>query len=138
MLIYPVRITPDGDQFMAQFRDIPEALTGDDTIEDTKMMAEDALATAMEFYFDDRRPVPMPSEPEEGEALIELSETLSLKVMLLNLMLENNVRPVDLAKKLNTKPQTVTRILDLKHNTKIDQLSDAFKALGKKLNFFLA
>jgi antitoxin HicB len=66
MLRYPAKIKPDTAGYMVSFRDIPEALTGANTREAAKSMAADALLTAMDFYFDDRRPVPMPSPPKSG------------------------------------------------------------------------
>jgi antitoxin HicB len=55
-------------------------------------MGADALLTAMDFYFEDRRPVPPPSALADGERLIELPLSASAKVLLLNEMLEQKVR----------------------------------------------
>jgi predicted RNase H-like HicB family nuclease len=57
MLSYPARIQRDGEGFVVSFPDIPEALTGAATREEALAMAADALTTAMDFYFEDRRPV---------------------------------------------------------------------------------
>lgn len=54
------------------FRDVPEAITQGDTFEDAVCMAEDALKTAMEFYSEDGKPYPVPSEPQQGDVMIEL------------------------------------------------------------------
>lgn len=67
MLRYPVILTADDDGVAVSFPDIPEALTCGDSREDAPEMAADALVTAMEFYFEDRRPVPMPSAPRHGK-----------------------------------------------------------------------
>ncbi len=96
-------------------------------------MAADALATAMDFYFEDRREVPPPSKARKGEVLVELPASLSAKVLLLNVMLMERVTPSALAKKLNASPQAVTRIVDLHHPTKIDTIAHALSVLGKKL-----
>lgn len=53
--------------------------------------------------------------------------------MLLNSMLKERVTPAELARKLDTSPQAVTRIIDLRHATKIDTIADALRVLGKKL-----
>ena len=34
---------------------------------------------------------------------------------------------------MGVKPQEVTRLLDLHHNTRIDTVADAFRALGRSL-----
>jgi antitoxin HicB len=125
---------PDGG-FVVTFRDIPEAITQADTMEEAEMAAIDALITAMDFYFEDRRPVPPPSKAVKGECLVGLPVSVSIKVALLNAMLETNTRPVDLARAMNIRPQEVNRVIDLKHSTKVDTMSWAFAAVGKKLEF---
>jgi antitoxin HicB len=132
---YPATFTPaDEGGFVVTFRDIPEAITQGDDEAEAVNMAEDALLTAMDFYFEDRRTVPPPSAPADGERLIELPLSASAKVMLLNEMLAQKVRPADLARLMGLKPQEVNRIIDLDHATKIDTLTAAFKALGRELD----
>lgn len=138
MLNYPARFQKERDGYVVTFRDIPEALTSGATKKEAMEMAADALATAMEFYFEDRRPVPMPTKARKGEELVELPASVAVKVLLLNEMLKENMTPSKLAKKLDTSPQTITRIVDLHHATKIDTLADAFKAMGKTLSFSVA
>lgn len=135
---YPATLTKGDNAFVVTFRDIPEALTQGHTYEEAIDMAEDALLTAMDFYFEDNRSVPSPSKPEEGEVLISLPVSAATKVMLLNLLLEERVSQAELAKRMGIRPQQVTRIVNLEHTTKIDTVERAFKALGKELNIGLA
>ena len=72
MLGYPVTLSKQKSGYTATFRDIPEALTAGRTRAAALDMAADALATAMEFYLEDRRPVPPPSKPRRGEDVVEL------------------------------------------------------------------
>ena len=72
MFRYPARLIPDGTGFAVKFRDIPEAITCGASREEAIDMAADALVTAMDFYFEDKRPVPSPSGPKRGDVLIEL------------------------------------------------------------------
>ncbi|MDO4704740.1 MAG: type II toxin-antitoxin system HicB family antitoxin [Comamonadaceae bacterium] len=131
---YPVFFEKDPENgYLVSFRDIPEAISCGETLDEAREMALDALVTAMDFYFEDRRMVPPPSEPIEGEELITLPESVAVKVQLLNARLREQVRPVDLAQRMGIKRQEVNRILDLHHKTKIDTLSAAFAALGYKL-----
>ncbi|WP_323142733.1 type II toxin-antitoxin system HicB family antitoxin [Massilia phyllosphaerae] len=135
---YPAIFTPaDEGGFVVTFRDIPEAITQGDDEAEAFAMAADALLTAMDFYFEDRRPVPAPSAPEDGERLIDLPLSASAKVLLLNEMLTQKVRPADLARLMGIKPQEVNRIIDLGHATKIDTLAGAFKALGRELDIIV-
>ena len=138
MLNYPARVQRERDGHVVTFRDIPEALTSGATRQEALEMALDALATAMDFYVEDRRQVPLPSKARKGEDLVALPASVSVKVLLLNEMVKENVTPSRLARKLETTPQTVTRIVDLHHATKIDTLAAAFKAMGKTLTFSVA
>lgn len=138
MFMYPARFQKERDGYVVTFRDIPEATTGASTKKEAIEMAGDALATAMEFYFEDRRLVPMPTKARDGEELITLPASVAVKVLLLNEMLRENVTPSKLAKKLDASPQTITRIVDLHHATKIDTLAEAFKVMGKTLSFSVA
>lgn len=124
-----------GGGYTVTFRDIPEAITQGDSLEEARIAAVDALTTAMDFYFEDGRKVPAPSKARKGEEVVTLPPSIATKVALLNLMLEQKTRPVDLAKAMHVKPQEVTRLLDLHHATKIDTISAAFEALGRRLDF---
>ena len=105
MFRYPARLIPDGTGFAVKFRDIPEALTCGSTREEAIDMARDALATAMDFYFEDKRAVPMPSLPKRGEVLIDLPASVAAKVLLLNAMLAKKVSASELARRLHTRRQ---------------------------------
>jgi len=132
---YPATFTPaEEGGFVVTFRDIPEAITqGDDQAEAHKE-AQDALVTAMDFYFEDKRPVPLPSKARRGERLVILPLSVSAKVLLLNAMIERQIGPSQLARLMGIKPQEVNRIIDLGHNTKIDTVADAMAALGHELD----
>jgi antitoxin HicB len=116
------------------FRDIPEAITQGDNEYEALEMAKDALVTAMDFYFEDRRPVPSPSEAQQGERLISLPLSIAAKVLLLNQMIKDQVRPADLARLMGIKPQEVNRLVDLNHTTKIDTVAQAMEAMGHSLS----
>lgn len=135
MLIFPVVIERDSSGYSVRFPDVPEALSAGATREEAQSMAQDALESAIEFYFEGGRQVPMPSEAASGQDVVELPASLSAKVLLLNEMLVQGVRPVELARRLGTTPQSVQRILKVHHATKIDTVALAFKALGKRLDF---
>lgn len=130
---YPVNLRKDGRSILATFPDIPEAITcGKDRAEALEM-AKEALELAMDFYFEDQRPVPMPSKPKRRQAVVELPVSVAAKVLLLNEMLRQKVRPIDLARRIGTTKQEVNRLTDLRHATKIDRIDAAMRALGKRL-----
>ena len=137
MLSYPARVARDGAGFMVSFPDIPEALTGAATKARALEMAADALTTAMDFYFEDRRLVPAPSLPKRGQVMIDLPPSVGAKVLLLNEMIAQGTRPADLARRMNVRPQEVNRLTDLHHPTKIDTIAQALKTLGRRLELSL-
>ena len=131
---YPAKFIPaEKGGFVVTFPDIPEAITQGEDEEDSLLHAADALETALGFYFEANRAVPMPSRPRRGERVIELPASLEAKVLLLNEMIAQKVRPAELARRLRVTPQEVTRLIDLRHATKIDGVAGALKALGKTL-----
>jgi antitoxin HicB len=136
MFNYPVTITPDKKDggFVVTFRDIPEAITQGDTVQQALAAAKEALESALDFYFEDKRAVPAPSKPKRGQYVIELPASLSAKVLLLNEMIVQNVRPAELARRLKTTPQEVNRLTNVRHTTRIDGIATALQALGKQLD----
>ena len=136
MFTYPVTLTPDtlSGGFVVTFVDIPEAITQGDTQTQALQAAKDALESALDFYFEDKRAVPLPSKAKRGQQVVELAASLSAKVLLLNEMVTQNVRPAELARRLNTSPQEVNRLTNIKHTTRIDGIAAALQALGKHLD----
>lgn len=137
---FPVNLTPDKADggFVVTFPDIPEAITQGDTVEEALAMAQEALETALEFYFEDKRAVPVPSKAKRGQNVIELPASLSAKVLLLNEMVTQNIRPAELARRLNTTPQEVNRLTNLRHTTRIDGIAAALQAMGRHLEISVA
>lgn len=91
---YPVTVEKTGTGFFVSFQDVPEALTEGQTMDEALELAKDALETALEFYFEDERSVPMPSVPTKNQPVIELSASLWAKVLLLNAMVRNTLAPL--------------------------------------------
>ena len=130
---YPVNLRKDGKFVLVTFPDIPEAITQGSNRVHALEMGKEALELAMEFYFEENRRIPMPSQPKRGQPVIELSPSVAAKVLLLNEMLRQNVRPVELARRIGTTKQEVNRLTNLRHSTKIDRIDEALRALGKRL-----
>ncbi|MCU4389916.1 type II toxin-antitoxin system HicB family antitoxin [Acinetobacter courvalinii] len=132
-MLYPAKFELQDDGcYVVSFRDIPEALTQGYSLDEARTQAKDVLIDALDFYFEDSRPVPQPSALQEGEELVEMPMSVWAKVLLLNAMLEKRVSQSDLAKLLHKNRQEMQRIVDLNHNTKIDTVVDALKLLGKQ------
>ncbi len=131
---FPAKFAPAKEGgFVVTFPDIPEAITQGDDDAEAMRAARDALETALDFYLEAGRRVPVPSRPKRGQRIVELPASVSAKVLLLNEMITQKVRPAELARRLRVTPQEITRLIDLRHVTKIDGIAGALKALGKTL-----
>ena len=131
---YPARLKKQEEGgYVVTFPDIPEAITQGEDVEEALVYAAEALESALDFYFEDRRPVPLPSKPKRGQHLVELPPSVAAKVLLLNEMLRQKVKPAELARRLGTTPQEVNRLTNLRHATKIDRVDAALRTLGKRL-----
>ncbi|HEY0062979.1 MAG TPA: type II toxin-antitoxin system HicB family antitoxin, partial [Telluria sp.] len=63
MLNYPVTLTKDSNgTFLVEVVDLPEANSVGDDEDEALLNAVEAIETALEIYFDERRPVPTPSK----------------------------------------------------------------------------
>ena len=135
---YPARFRRSDRAIVVTFPDIPEAITQGDDTADARHRALDAFETALDFYFEDGRSIPLPSTPKPSHRLIEVPPSVAAKILLHNEMVRQKVRPIDLANRLGIPRQEVTRMLDWRHNTKIDTTAKALSALGKRLELRVA
>ena len=139
MLIYPVTLTPDtNNSLLVGFPDFPEANSVGDGVEEALLNAADALETALEVYFDQRRPVPMPSRVGATGYAVELPALAVAKVLLWNEMHAQRLRKADVARMLNVHMPQIDRLFDLWHSSKLEFVEQAAKALGKKLTISLS
>lgn len=139
MLHYPVDITPDDNgTFLVTCPDIPEMASVGDDIESALLEAEDGLATALEFYFDDRKEIPLPSPVKAGQHSVKLPLLQTMKVFLLNEMVRQGVRKAEMARRLEVHMPQVDRLLDLHHSTKAEFIERAFAKLGKEFELSVA
>lgn len=134
MLRYPVKLeAAEEGGFVVTFRDFPEAITQGEDLEDALRHAADVLESAIDWYIEEGRPIPAPSKPKRGQRAVELPASYAAKILLLNEMALQKVRPAELARRLHVTPQEVNRLLSVHHATKIDGIASALKALGKTL-----
>lgn len=136
--LYPARVTREGNEYLVTFPDVPEAITTGATRDEALAMATDALVTAMDFYFEDRRAVPLPSPVKRGQVTVDLPASVAMKVLLLNEIVSSGIRNAELARRMHTTAQEVTRLTDLHHPTKIDTVARALKTLGRSLELRVA
>lgn len=98
-MYYPAQFTPAKEGgFVVTFRDLPEAITQGDNLTEAREMAVDVLLSTINFYLEEKYPVPLPSQAQaqaqEGEQLIKLPTSISAKVLLLNEMLNQGISKI--------------------------------------------
>jgi antitoxin HicB len=130
---YPASLKPDGKFFLVTFPDFPEAITQGDNLEDALIHAADVLESVLDYYIKDDLTIPVPSKPKRGQHMVEVPASYAAKLLLLNEMAAQKVRPAELARRLKVTPQEVTRLIDPRHKTRIDGIAGALKALGKTM-----
>ncbi|WP_274570673.1 type II toxin-antitoxin system HicB family antitoxin [Neisseria leonii] len=134
MLAYPYTLTPDDNgTLLVTFPDIPEAAAVAEDADSAPLEALDGLICALEGYFADRRAVPLPSAAAaDGTVLLPALETA--KVLLLNEMIAQGIKKAEMARRLDVHMPQIDRLLDLRHNTKLDFIEQAAARLGKRVN----
>ena len=141
MLRYPVTLDTDDMEntgILVECPDIPCMHSVGFTVDEALHEAVDGLESAIEIYFDEHRPVPMPSKPSRGQKTVALSLLVAAKVLLHNEMLAQGVKKAELARRLNIAPPSVERIFSARHKTRIETVEAAMRCLGKSFNLEVA
>ena len=129
---YPCDMTPDVEEgygFVVTFPDVPEAVTGADTWDESLFLAGDALIAALSFYVDDREALPVPSALSDGQVLITVSPLQSAKLDLYSSMRERGVSKTDLAVALGVSESAIVDLLDLDFDSLAPHVDEAMKAV---------
>ena len=131
--VYPAKFTPDKKDggFVVTFRDLPEAITQGETVEECLEEAAGALQAALEGRIMSGLDIPPASKPKHGEHLIAVPVQTALKTALYLAMRDLGITRVELARRLRIDEKEARRMLDPRHPTKADRLEKALAALGK-------
>jgi antitoxin HicB len=133
MISYPVQIVKEGPAFVARFPDLPFAHTFGETREECLHNALDALETAFIALMSDRSPIPKPTRVKRGMSFITLPALAEAKISLYREMIAVDMRKAELARRLGWHKPQVDRLLDLRHDSRLDQIEQAFAVLGKRV-----
>ena len=129
---YDMRAQPEGG-FTVTFPDVPEAITEGDTEAEARERAEDALVTALSFYTEEGRPLPVPS-PTRGRPVGLVPALEAAKLALHEAMLASGVSNLELGRRLGLDEKAVRRLRDPLHRSHIGQVEAALRNLGKRLD----
>lgn len=138
MFDYPVTLTPDGDTVLVTFADVPEAITFGIDEDEALLQAVDALETALAFYVDARKPLPVPSQPAAGQAVVRPSALECAKLGVYRAMTEQGIKKSELARRLGWHMPQVDRLFDLSHASRFEHIEAAARALGRRVEITVA
>jgi antitoxin HicB len=94
--------------------------------------AADALETMFIGIIADREEIPPPSSVK-GRVFVELRALVEAKILLYRSMRALGLGKAELARRLGWHLPQVDRLLDLRHASRLDQLEQAFRVLGRQL-----
>ena len=133
MFDYPVILTPDDGTVLVTFPDVPEAITFGADTDEALLQAVDALESALSFYVDDRKSLPVPSKAKRGQRTVCPSALECAKLGVYRAMTEQGIKKSELARRLGWHLPQVDRLFDLKHASRFDQIEAAARALGRHI-----
>lgn len=131
---YPVCLIdePETGLVRAQLPDWGEAETCGNNHQDALAMAADLLETLASIAVAEDAAIPEPA-PSQHHQTVSLSTVSAAKVELYLALRESRMPQAELARRLGWHPPQVSRLLDLRHKSRVDQIERAFEVLGKRL-----
>jgi antitoxin HicB len=129
MFDYPYKTERDGDGWRIWFPDIPGVNTDADTEEEIPQRAHDALVTMLAEFVRTRCELPAPTY-DQNLRRVNVGRIVDFKLMLHQGMVWNRITQAQLAQRLGTSPQLVSRLLNLDHTSRLEQLEAAMDAIN--------
>jgi antitoxin HicB len=129
---YPYTATFEEDGFyFVQFRDLEEAFTQGETIEEVAFNAVEVLTGILAYRLDHNQDIPEPSENQLGEFLATPSVEVQSALLLRQARAGRSLS--DLANAMQTSWPAVQRLENPHHWPTLKQMDKAARALGKRL-----
>ena len=135
MLRYPVKITRENGAVVVTFPDFPGVQTFGDDEPEALARSVDALETMLMGMIEDREEIPV--RAARRGRFVTLPALTEAKIELYRQMRSAKVGKAELARRLNCHLPQIDRLLDLGHASRLDQIEQAFLALGKRLTLSL-
>jgi len=137
---YAVKLAPDKQEggYVVTCRDLPEAITQGETLEEALAEAADALEEAVAGRISDARDIPMPTEAKRGERMVSVPPSMALKAAVYLSVREAGISNSELARRMRLDEKEARRILDPHHPTKLPRIEEALFVLGRHVELVLA
>jgi len=133
MYHYPINIHAKNSHYWSSCLDIPEAHSAGDTLDELLGNAVEGIELALSIYVDQGRRIPAPSPVRQGQYEIRLPALTSAKIALWNALCQRGQCVADLARTLGVSHTAAGRLVDFSHQSKIERVEEALKALGRRL-----
>ncbi len=133
---YPCNLMPDheeGEGFVVTFPDVPGAITGAQTREESLFLAEDALVAILAVYVQQQREIPTPSPVADGQELVAVPPIAAAKLALYTAMREQGITGDALAVRLNLSDSAIRKLLNPDCYSHISQIMKALRTVGCSL-----
>lgn len=128
---YPALFEHHGaDGYVVRFPDFPEAVTGGDTLEESRALAADALDLVVRDYLTRGAPVPEPRRAHSGEEPVPLDPLTAARALLARTMAREQLTDMAVAARIGRSEAQVRRMLDGRGGVRIEGVLEALAALG--------
>lgn len=129
---YPINIEIDEDgRHVVSFPDLAGAHTDGADRAEALEEAADCLTSVLVHHMLDKRPIPPASRAARGQVVVCPDPVTALKAALHQALTAGGLRIADLARRLGISHRQASRLLDPRHGSTAERLTEALKALGK-------
>jgi antitoxin HicB len=131
--MYPVVLDPDDNgTLLVTCPDLPEVTTWGEDESDALQRAADAIEEALAARIAHRDDIPQPSAIR-GRLVPNLPPLTVAKVALYRAAHGSGISKAELGRRLGWHAPQIDRLFDLNHHSRIEQIDQALRALGKRL-----
>ncbi len=123
--------------WLVRFPAIPEALTEGETEEETRVSALDCVITALEGYMKAGKPLPRDGAGHSGPNRAVLPSLVTAKLAVYETMRARGWSKVKLTKRLGVPENSVRRLLDLNHSSRMWIIDEALAKMNAELSIDL-
>jgi antitoxin HicB len=135
-LSYGAQIQPDGDGYLVTFRDIENAFTYGETLDEAVFNAQEVLDLMLLDRLEKDEEIPMPSKLKNGEIVVTPSPEVVAPALLHIMRISEQRTMADIAKTMGVAYQSYQRIESGKNLT-MKSLKKAALALGSMVEIRL-
>ncbi|MBA2710094.1 MAG: type II toxin-antitoxin system HicB family antitoxin [Tatlockia sp.] len=135
-LTYGAKIEPDGNGYLVTFRDIKNAFTGGETLEEALFNAQEVLDLMLLDCLEKDEEIPMPSSFKNGEIAIAASPEVAAPVLLHIMRTLNHRTMAEVARTMGVSYQSYQRMESGKNLT-MKSFKKAASALGSTVEIRL-